>query len=176
MSELEQNMQKSVEKLKSELAKIRTGRANPAILDSIMVDYYGTKTPIKNMATLSTPEPKLLVVQPWDVSQIAAIEKAISTSDLGLTPNNDGKVVRIQIPPLTEERRRGFIKVIKKIGEDTRVALRMIRRNANEDLKQTDPSEDEKRKQQDHVQKLTDKYIVQVDALLENKEKELLNV
>ena len=169
-------MKKAIENLKKELSKIRTGRANPALLDTIQVDYYGTKTQLKNMANISTPEARLLVIQPWDISQISAIEKTILESDVGLTPNNDGKVIRIQVPQLTEERRRDLVKVVKKVGEEARVAVRMIRRDANEELKNQNLPEDDVRKKQDVIQKETDRFIQEIDTLLVSKEKDIMNV
>lgn len=169
-------MKKAIENLKKELSKIRTGRANPALLDTIQVDYYGTKTQLKNMANISAPEARLLVIQPWDVSQIAAIEKTILEADLGLTPNNDGKVIRIQVPQLTEERRRDLVKVVKKVGEEARVSVRMIRRDANEELKNQNLPEDDIRKKQELIQKETDRFIQEIDTLLVSKEKDIMNV
>ncbi|OGQ14029.1 MAG: ribosome recycling factor [Deltaproteobacteria bacterium RIFCSPHIGHO2_02_FULL_40_11] len=169
-------MKKAIENLKKELSKIRTGRANPALLDTIQVDYYGTKTQLKNMANISAPEARLLVIQPWDVSQIAAIEKTILEADLGLTPNNDGKVIRIQVPQLTEERRRDLVKVVKKVGEEARVSVRMIRRDANEELKNQNLPEDDIRKKQELIQKETNHFIQEIDTLLVSKEKDIMNV
>lgn len=169
-------MNKAIGSLKTELGKIRTGRATTALLDTIMVDAYGSRMPLKSLATVSAPEARLLTIQPWDVSQTDAIEKAIRSSDLGLTPTNDGKLIRIQIPPLSEERRRDLVKLVKKVGEESRVSVRMIRRDANDGLKNETIPEDMKRKLQEKIQKLTDEQIKQIDLLLEGKEKELLNV
>ena len=169
-------MDKSIESLKAELGKLRSGRATTAILDTVTVDYYGAKTSLKNIATLSVPEPRLLTIQPWDMSQIGAVEKAILAADLGLQPNNDGKIIRIQIPPLSEERRKELVKVVKKMGEEARVAVRMIRRDANEAAKTQNLPEDESRKYQSDVQKITDDTIQKIDSLLQNKEKDILNV
>ena len=169
-------MDKSIENLKAELGKLRSGRATTAILDTVTVDYYGAKTSLKNIATLSVPEPRLLTIQPWDMSQIGAVEKAILAADLGLQPNNDGKIIRIQIPPLSEERRKELVKVVKKMGEEARVAVRMIRRDANEAAKTQNLPEDESRKYQSDVQKITDDTIQKIDSLLQNKEKDILNV
>ncbi len=169
-------MNKTIGSLKTELGKIRTGRATTALLDTIMVDAYGSRMPLKSLATVSAPEARLLTIQPWDVSQTDAIEKAIRSSDIGLTPTNDGKLIRIQIPLLSEERRRELVKLVKKVGEEARVSIRMIRRDANDGLKNETIPEDMKRKLQDKVQKLTDEQIKQIDLLLDGKEKELLNV
>lgn len=169
-------MTKAVSALKTELGKIRTGRATTALLDTIMVDAYQSRLPLNHLATVSAPEPRLLTIQPWDISQTEAIEKAIRTSDLGLTPTNDGKLIRIQIPPLSEERRKELVKLVKKVGEEARVSIRMIRRDANDLLKNETLAEDMKRKLQEKIQKMTDEQIKQIDVLLENKEKDLLNV
>lgn len=169
-------MGKAISNLKTELGKIRTGRATTALLDTIMVDAYESRMPLSSLATISVPEARLLTIQPWDVSQTDAIEKAIRTSDLGLTPTNDGKLIRIQIPPLSEERRKELVKLIKKMGEEARISIRMIRRDANDGLKNSMHTEDVKRKLQEKIQKMTDEQNKQIDALLEKKEKELLNV
>ena len=172
------NMGKSVEDLKREFKKVRTGRASLSILDGIRVNYYGTPTPLNQMATLAVPESRLITIQPWDVSGIKEIEKAILKSDLGLTPSSDGKIVRIAIPPLTEERRKGLVRVINKVSEEHKVAVRNIRRDANEMLKdlkkEGDISEDEAFKAQDQVQKITDDHINLVDQITKEKEKEIL--
>jgi ribosome recycling factor len=172
------NMGKSVTNLENEFKKIRTGRASLSILDSIRVDYYGTPTPLNQMASLSVPESRLIMIQPWDVSVIKEIEKAILKSDLGLTPSNDGKIIRISIPPLTEERRKELVKVINKMSEDHKVAVRNIRRDANEMVKDFkkdgEISEDDAFKAQDQVQKITDEYIKLIDDVNTNKEKEIL--
>lgn len=169
-------MQKTLDNLKTELSKVRTGRASTALLDTVMVDSYGTSMPLKNLATLSAPEARLLTVQPWDITQIPSIEKAINASGLGLTPNNDGKIIRIQIPHLSEERRKELVKLVKKIGEESKVTIRLVRRDSIDDLKKENPPEDDQRKGQNEIQKLTDEYIKRIDALLENKEKDILNV
>lgn len=173
-------MQQAVQAARRELGSIRTGRANPALLERIVVDYYGTPTPINQMASISAPEPRLLVIQPWDKSVMKEIEKAIMSSELGLTPNNDGAVIRIQIPPLTEERRREMARLARKEAEDKRVAVRNVRRDANDELKRLEKegviSEDESRRAQTEVQQLTDKYIKEIDDLLAAKEKEILEV
>jgi ribosome recycling factor len=176
--ETRENMGKSVEDLKREFKKVRTGRASLSILDGIRVNYYGTPTPLNQMATLAVPESRLITIQPWDVSGIKEIEKAILKSDLGLTPSSDGKIVRIAIPPLTEERRKELVKVTSKMSEEHKVAVRNIRRDANEMLKdlkkEGDISEDEAFKAQDQVQKITDEFINLVEQVTKGKEKEIL--
>jgi ribosome recycling factor len=171
-------MGKSIDSLKNEFKKIRTGRASLSILDGIRVEYYGTPTPLNQMASLSIPESRLISIQPWDVSVIKDIEKAILKSDLGLTPSNDGKLIRISIPPLTEERRKELVKVIQKKSEEHRVAVRNIRRDSNELLKglkkDGEISEDDGFRAQDQVQKITDKHIKLIDDVCKEKEKEIL--
>ena len=178
--EVEDRMQKSVEVLKREFSTLRAGRANPALLERIMVDYYGTPTPINQVGNIGVPEPRLLVVQPWDRSLIPAIEKAILKSDLGITPSSDGNVVRIAIPQLTQERRKELVKVVKKRTEEARVAVRNIRRDAMEDFKAQEKkgeiSEDVSRRGQDALQKLTDSTIKNIDKIAEAKEKEIMEV
>jgi ribosome recycling factor len=172
------SMAKSVAALKNELNRVRTGRASLSILDGIKVDYYGTSTPLNQMATLAVPESRLITIQPWDISVIKDIEKAILKSDLGLTPSNDGKIIRIAIPPLTEERRKELVKLVHKMCEEYKVAVRNIRRDANELLKgfkkDGDISEDDAFKGQDQVQKITDDYITKIDDVYKDKEKEIL--
>ncbi|MDP4858003.1 MAG: ribosome recycling factor [Desulfobacterales bacterium] len=176
--ETRENMGKSVDDLKREFKRVRTGRASLSILDGIRVNYYGTPTPLNQMATLAVPESRLITIQPWDVSGIKEIEKAILKSDLGLTPSSDGKIVRIAIPPLTEERRKELVRVINKVSEEHKVAVRNIRRDANEMLKdlkkEGDISEDEAFKAQDQVQKITDDHINLVEQITKEKEKEIL--
>jgi ribosome recycling factor len=176
--ETRENMGKSVDDLKREFKKVRTGRASLSILDGIRVNYYGTPTPLNQMATLAVPESRLITIQPWDVSGIKEIEKAILKSDLGLTPSSDGKIVRIAIPPLTEERRKELVRVINKMSEEHKVAVRNIRRDSNEMLKdlkkEGDISEDEAFKAQDQVQKITDDHINLIDQITKEKEKEIL--
>jgi ribosome recycling factor len=171
-------MGKSIKSLQTEIMRIRTGRASATLLDGIRVDYYGTLTPLNQMATISVPESRLIVIQPWDVSGIKDIEKAILKSDLGLTPSNDGKIIRIAIPPLTEERRKELVKLVHKMCEEYKVAVRNIRRDANELLKgfkkDGDISEDDAFKGQDQVQKITDDYITKIDDVYKDKEKEIL--
>ncbi|MEW6623250.1 MAG: ribosome recycling factor [Bacillota bacterium] len=180
LKEAEERMKKSIEALRKEFASIRAGRANPAILDRIRVDYYGAPTPINQMANISVPEPRLLVIQPWDKSIIGSIEKAILKSDLGLNPNNDGTVIRIAIPQLTEERRKELVKMIKKKAEEFRVDIRNIRRDANDQVKMFEKdgeiSEDDARKGIVKIQELTDKYIEKISEVLNNKETEILEV
>lgn len=176
--ETKSDMDKAVNSLKRELDRVRTGRASLSLLDGIRVDYYGTPTPLNQMATLGVPESRLITIQPWDVSVIKDIEKAILASDLGLTPSSDGKLVRIAIPPLTEERRKELVKQVNKICEDHKVGVRNVRRDANEMIKSFkkdgDISEDDAFKGHDQVQKITDEYINKVDSLYAEKEKEIL--
>nr|WP_027363816.1 ribosome recycling factor [Desulfotruncus alcoholivorax] len=180
ISDAEKNMVKTVEVLTKEFATMRAGRATPSLLEKIVVQYYGTLTPISQLANISAPEARLLVVQPWDKTVLPDIEKAILKSDLGITPASDGNVIRLAIPQLTQERRAELVKVIKKKAEEGRVAVRNIRRDANDTLKSQQKngeiSEDEQRRLQDEVQKLTDKYIKEIDNLLAAKEKEIMTV
>ena len=176
--ETRESMGKTVEALNRELQRIRTGRASLSVLDGIKVDYYGTPTPLNQMATLAVPESRQITIQPWDASVIKDIEKAILKSDLGLTPSNDGKILRISIPPLTEERRKELVKVIHKICEDHKVTARNTRRDSNDLLKSLkkdgDISEDEAFRSQDQVQKITDEHIKRIDECYSEKEKEIL--
>lgn len=176
--ETRESMKKSIDALENDLKKIRTGRASLSILDDIRVDYYGTLTPLNQMASLSTPESRLIMIQPWDVSVIKDVEKAILKSDLGLMPSNDGKVIRISIPPLTEERRKQLVKVIYKKSEEHKISVRNIRRDTNDLLKSLkkdgEISEDDAFKAQDQVQKITDEHIKLIDDVCKNKEKEIL--
>jgi len=176
--ETREGMNKSIDSLKNEFKKVRTGRASLSILDGIRVEYYGTMTPLNQMASLSIPESRLITIQPWDVSVIKDIEKAILKSDLGLTPSNDGKLIRISIPPLTEERRKELVKVIHKKGEEHRVTVRNIRRDSNDLLKELkkngEISEDDAFRAQDQVQKITDEHIKLIDDVCKEKEKEIL--
>ncbi len=173
-------MEKALEHLKRDLSGLRTGRANVALLDNVRVDYYGTMTPLKQVASVSTPEARLITVQPWDTKLIKEIEKALATSDLGVTPSNDGKLIRVPLPPLTEERRKDLIKICKKHGEETKVQIRAVRRDANEELKKLQKdgkmSEDDLRRAEADIQKLTDGYIVKIDQVLKKKEDEILEV
>ncbi len=175
----EEKMQKTLASLESELLTIRAGRANPHILDRLTVDYYGTQTPLQQVANITVPEARMIQISPWEPSLIKKIEKAILASDLGLNPNNDGKTIRLIFPELTEERRKDLVKDVKKKGEAAKVAVRNIRRDANEAFKKLlkqDISEDEVDELQDDVQKLTDKYIKEVDAAVERKSKEIMTV
>ncbi|MEW5953542.1 MAG: ribosome recycling factor [Bacillota bacterium] len=180
LNEMETNMNRTVEIVKKEFAQLRAGRATPVLLDKIQVNYYGTPTPVNQLANISVPEARLLVIQPWDKASVPEIEKAIMKSDLGITPTSDGNVIRLAVPQLTEERRIDLVKTVKKKAEEGRVAVRNLRREANESLKaqqkSAEISEDDLRRQQDEVQKLTDKYIKEIDALAVAKEKEILTV
>lgn len=173
-------MEKAIDVLRKDFASIRTGRASLSLLDGITVDYYGTQTPLNKVAALSVPEPRTIAIQPWEQRIIPDIEKAILRSDLRLTPTNDGKIIRINIPPLTEERRKQLVKVVRKRAEEARVAIRNIRRDLNEDLKKMEKnkeiSEDELKRDLEEVQKITDEYIKKVDEVLEMKEKEIMEV
>lgn len=173
-------MNKSVEAYQREMTGLRAGRANPKLLDRITVDYYGTQTPLSGVGNISSPEPRMLVIAPWESSMIKPIEKAILTSDLGLNPSNDGKVVRLLIPELNEERRRDLTKVAKKSAEDAKVAIRNIRRDAMEAIKKmkknSEITEDDQRKAEEDLQKLTDKAIKEVDAICDAKKKEIMEV
>ncbi|MDO4647924.1 MAG: ribosome recycling factor [Eubacteriales bacterium] len=175
----ENKMQKTLQALDTELATIRAGRANPHILDKLTVDYYGAPTPIQQVANITVPEARMIQIQPWESSLIKAIEKAILTSDLGLNPGNDGKVIRLVFPELTEERRKDLVKDVKKKGEAAKVAVRNIRRDANDAFKKLakqDVSEDEIKELEENIQKLTDKYVKNVDASVEKKSKEIMTV
>ena len=178
--ETEARMKKAVEAVVREFGEVRTGRAHPALVEELPEDYYGAPTPVKQIAAVSSPDASCLIIQPWDPSALAEIEKAILGSKLGITPNNDGKVIRLVVPPLSEERRREMAKVVKEMAEKGRVALRTIRRDANEKIaklkKDNVISEDDEFKGQEEVQKLTDKCIKEVDAILEKKNRELLNI
>jgi len=176
----EEKMKKSLKVYKDELASIRAGRANPSLLDRITVDYYGTPTPLKQISNISAPEPRMILIQPWDTKSISEIEKAIQKSDLGLNPSVDGKVIRLIIPQLTEERRKELLKVVKKTAENAKIAIRNERREANENLKKmqkaSEITEDDYKLAEDKVQKITDKYIEEVENLLSIKEKEIMEV
>jgi ribosome recycling factor len=180
MHETEDRMKKAEEAVARELAGIRTGKANPALLDPVRVDYYGAPTPLRQLANVAAPEPRLIVIQPFDKRAIGDIEKAIQKSSLGLNPASDGNLIRIPIPPLTEERRRDLTKLVRKIGENGKVAVRNIRRDANDQLKKLEKdgevTEDEGKRQHDRVQTLTDKYIQDIDKMIERKEKEVMEV
>lgn len=180
LKEVSAHMDKSVEAIRNEFATVRTGKAAPALLDLIKVDAYGSQMPLNQMATIAAPEPRMLVVQPYDPSQLNAIEKAIMASDLGLVPNNDGKIIRLPIPPLTEERRKELVRLTHKIAEEGRIAIRNIRHDANKRIHQAqkdgDVSEDEMHRQLKEVQDLTDKHIASIDQMLERKEQEVMEV
>lgn len=180
MKQFEEKMQKSVDALYNEYANIRAGRANPHLLDKITVEYYGTPSNLQSVANISVPEARVIQIQPWEASLIKDIEKAIIASDLGLTPSNDGKVIRLVFPELTEERRKELVKDVKKKGENAKVAIRNIRRDANDMLKKQNKaneiSDDEQKQQEDKVQKLTDKFIAEIDKAIDNKSKEILTV
>ncbi len=176
--EAEGKMKKTIEILAQEFLRIRTGRANPALLDGIKIDYYGTQIPLKQIASIGVPEPRTLVIQAWDKSAVPEIEKAIYKADLGLTPSVEGNIVRINLPPLTEERRKELIKLVSKLAEDSRVAVRNIRRDAIEKLKKMEKekeiSEDDFHVAQKKIQELTDKYIEKIEEILKKKEKEIM--
>lgn len=177
---LKKEMEQTIDAMRKEIAKMRTGRASTALIEGVMVDYYGARTPLQQLAALSAPEPRLLVIQPYDRGVMQAIEKGIMQSDLGLTPVNDGKVIRVPIPELTEERRKELVRHVRKVAEEYRVSLRNHRRDANERLKKMQKDkqlpEDEARTTQDRVQKMTDEYIDKLDKLLKAKEDELMAV
>jgi ribosome recycling factor len=176
----QERMEKAVAALKKDLATLRAGRANAALLDRVTVDYYGTPTPINQLGSINTPDPRTIVIQPWDKSVLGDIEKAILKSDLGLTPSNDGSIIRISLPPLTEQRRLELVKMTKKFGEDAKVAVRNIRRDANDEIKKLEKtggiSEDEVRRHQDDIQKTTDRFIAEIDKVLSAKEAEIMEV
>lgn len=180
IKDIEGRMQKSVDNLKEEYVTIRAGRANPHILDRLRVDYYGTPTPIQQVVNVSVPEARMIQIQPWEASLIKDIEKAILVSDLGLTPNNDGKTIRLVFPELTEDRRKELAKDIKKKGDNAKVAIRNIRRDANDAIKKEnkagDISDDEAKNSEDEIQKITDKYIAMIDSAIDDKTKEILTV
>lgn len=180
LKDTKERMGKGVESLRKEYTSIRAGRANPSMLDRVLVEYYGTPTPVNQLANISVPEPRMLVLQPWDKTALPAIEKGILKSDLGLNPSSDGTVIRLIIPQLTSERRSELVKTVKKKAEEARVAIRNIRRDTNDHLKKLEKdhtaSEDEVKRAQDDVQKMTDKFIKEIDQVMENKEKEIMEV
>lgn len=184
VKEIEKNLQEKMEKtthvLKTEYVSIRAGRANPALLDRIHVEYYGTDTPLNQLANITAPEARVLTINPWDAKAIPAIEKAILKSDLGMNPSNDGKIIRLVVPQLTEERRKELVKTVKKLAEEAKVAARNLRRDANDQLKKlkkdSEITEDELKKSEEETQKITDKFIKEIDKLAEAKEKEILEV
>jgi ribosome recycling factor len=175
-----ERMTKSIEALTDDFNTIRTGRASAALFEKIKVEYYGEPTPLNQVATISIPEARLVVIQPWDKSVLGEIEKAIQKSELSLNPNNDGKLIRISIPPLTEERRKEFVKMAKNMAEQSRVAIRNIRRDANDDLKKkqknSEITEDDEKKGHDDIQKMTDDFIEEINMILEEKEKEIMEI
>lgn len=180
LKDAEERMRKGIDVLKKEYSTIRAGRANPNMLDKVTVEYYGTPTPVNQLANISVPEPRMLVIQPWDKTSLPAIEKAILKSDLGLNPSSDGSSIRLIIPQLTAERRTEIVKTVKKKAEETRVAIRNIRRDTNDHLKKLEKdhtsSEDEVKRAQDDVQKMTDKFVKEIDHIMETKEKEIMEV
>ncbi|MBI3634736.1 MAG: ribosome recycling factor [Candidatus Rokubacteria bacterium] len=179
LRDIETRMNSAIDTLGREFASVRTGRASISLLDNVRVDYYGTPTPVNQMASVSTPDARTIVIQPWETSQLGAIEKAIVKSDIGVTPVNDGKVIRLTMPTLTEERRKQLAKTVHKYAEDARVAVRNVRREANDKLKamakDKKVSEDDERRGHDQIQKTTDKFIAKVDELLKKKEQEILS-
>ena len=179
-SEIKEKMDKSIDNLNEKFAEVRAGRANPAILNKVKIDYYGTPTPINQVAGVSVPEARLIVIQPWDMSILKEIEKAILASDIGINPNNDGKVIRLAFPELNEERRKELVKDIKKLAEECKVAIRNARRDgmdlAKKLQKDGEMTEDELKQAENEIQKLTDKSIEEIDKLLENKEKEIMSI
>ena len=179
-NQIEEKMDKTISVLEENFAEVRAGRANPAILNKVKIDYYGTPTPISQVAGISVPEARLIVIQPWDASVLKEIEKAIIASDIGINPNNDGKVIRLAFPELTEERRKELVKEIKKTAEESKVAIRSIRRDGIDSAKamqkENQMTEDELRDAEDKIQKLTDKKIAKIDEILASKEKEIMSV
>ncbi|KKL52950.1 hypothetical protein LCGC14_2280340 [marine sediment metagenome] len=180
LDETDVRMIKAIKSTVNDFASVRTGRANTSFLEKLTIDYYGTKTPLNQAAAINVPEPQLVVIQPWDKSNITTIEKAIQSSDLGLTPSNDGNVIRVPFPPLTEERRKELVKMVHKLAEDGRISVRNIRRDANEQVKSREKeehiSEDDSRKVLEKIQKLTDKHIQEIETLLTRKEMEIMEV
>ena len=179
-TDIKEKMNRTINVFDEKLAEVRAGRANPAILNKIKIDYYGTPTPINQIAGISVPEARLIVIQPWDASALKEIEKAILASDIGINPNNDGKVIRLTFPELTEERRKEIVKDVRKMAEETKVAIRSIRRDGMDQAKNSqkngEMTEDELKQAESEIQKITDKYIEEVDKMLESKEKELMSV
>ncbi|HEY0306044.1 MAG TPA: ribosome recycling factor [Longimicrobiales bacterium] len=180
VNEARTHMEKAVEAMRREFTSVRTGKATPALLDTVRVDAYGSKMPINQVGTVSAPEPRLLIVQPWDKGLLKAIETGITNADLGLNPSNDGNIIRVPIPQLTEERRKDMVKLLHKLAEEGRVAIRHARQEANKELKKKqsdhDISEDDAHRQMEQVQKLTDEYIAKIDQLLKSKEQEVMEV
>ena len=175
-----QNMERAIEALKRDFSSVRTGKASPALLDTLRVDAYGSQVPLNQVASVSAPEARLLVVQPWDRAMLNPIEKALQISDLGLNPSNDGKIIRVPIPALTEERRREFVKLLHKMAEEARVSVRHARKEGNDEIKRrqkdSEISEDQARREQEEIQKLTDRFIQSVEDLLKHKEAEVMEV
>lgn len=180
LDSMAQNMDKSIQALKAELAKVRTGRASTALVDTVHADYYGSSVPLNQVANVTTPDARTIQISPWEGGMIGAIEKAILAANLGLTPQNDGKVIRIPLPPLTEERRKDMVKLVKKMGEETKIAVRTHRRDGNEEVKKLEKakslSEDDAKKALEQVQKKTDEKIVEVDKVIASKEKEIMTI
>ncbi|MCK4519186.1 MAG: ribosome recycling factor [Candidatus Omnitrophica bacterium] len=180
MKEAEQKMKKTLEITQGEFSAIHTGRASRSLVEGLKVDYYGSQTPLKQLANISTPEARLIIIQPWDPSSVEPIEKAIFKSDLGLTPNNDGKVIRVNVPQLTQERRENLVKIVKSLAEEGKVAIRAVRRDANEKVKKaknsSDITEDDEFKFHDKIQELTDKYAKEMDGILEKKQTEIREI
>ena len=180
IEDMKTDMNKTIDSMKQSLIKVRTGRASIGIMDGIMVDYYGTPTPMNQLATLAVPEPRLITIQPWDKGALSSIEKAIMKSELGLTPTNDGKIIRVPIPPLNEERRKELVKMVKKMAEDFRIEIRNHRRGANSLIKDLEKdkeiNKDELKSSQDKVQEITDDFIKRIDGILSDKEKEIMEV
>ena len=179
-TEIEEKMKKTINVFQTNLSEVRAGRANPAILNKVTVDYYGTATPINQVAGISVPEARLIVIQPWDMNILKEIERAILAADIGITPNNDGKVIRLAFPELNEERRKELVKDIRKTGEDAKVAIRNARRDGIDEArrrqKDSEMTEDELKQAEDKIQKLTDKYVEEIDNLLASKEKEIMTI
>ena len=180
LNHIKEKMSKTISVLQEDFSEVRAGRANPAILNKVKIDYYGTPTPINQVAGVSVPEARLIVIQPWDMSILKEIEKAILASDIGINPNNDGKVIRLAFPELTEERRKDLVKDIKKMAEEAKIAIRTIRRDGIEEAKQEqkngEMTEDELKQAENEIQKLTDKSVEEIDKILANKEKEVMSV
>lgn len=180
LNKSEEKMLKSISVLKKDLGSMKAGKANPAMLDRVNVEYYGSETPINQLANVSSPEPRVLLIQPWDKNSLKDIEKAILQSDLGLNPSNDGSVIRLIIPELTEETRKDIVKKVKKVGEESKVAIRSIRREGNDKIKNlkknNDITEDEAKEGESSVQKITDKYISEIENIINSKEKEVMSV
>lgn len=180
ISKADEKMKKSISVLKSDLSTLKAGRANPTMLDRIEVEYYGSMVPVNQVSNISAPEPRVLMITPWEKSTLKDIEKAILKSDLGINPSNDGSVIRLVVPELTEETRRNLVKTVKKYGEDTKIAIRSIRRDANDKIKalkkDSDLSEDEMKKSEEDIQKTTDAYVKEVDKVIEAKEKEIMAI